>query len=104
MTRKSFGGGGHALGQRHARVVGGEVDAVAAVDLPVDVARDDVRAAVTVGDGVVIAGDDNRERAESEGGEEGEGKSGSERARGAAGEGWWRACRDQASRMQQFCR
>ncbi len=66
MTWKSFGGGGHALGQGRARVVGGKVDAVAAVDLPVDVAGDDVRAAVTVGVGVAVTGNDHREWAGSE--------------------------------------
>ena len=40
---EELGGGGNAVGEGQPGVVGGEVDAVAAVDLPVDVAWDDVR-------------------------------------------------------------
>ena len=43
MAGKKLRGGGDAARERRASVVGREVDAVAAVDLPVDVAWDDVR-------------------------------------------------------------
>ena len=46
---EELGGGGNAVGEGQAGVVGGEVDAVAAVDLPVDVAWDNVRIVLAIG-------------------------------------------------------
>jgi hypothetical protein len=78
VSGERLGGGTHALSQGSARVVGGEIDAVAAVDLPVDVTRDNVRTAIATGIcvTVAIAGDDNMMRAARREGKRLRGRSG----------------------------
>ncbi len=48
VAGEKFRGGGNPAGEGGTGVIGGEIDAVAAVDLPVDETRDDVSAAVAV--------------------------------------------------------
>ena len=66
VARQQFGSGGDATGEGCARVVGREVYTVAAVELPVDETRDDVRVAVALVTGGGVAGDDDRVRAAGE--------------------------------------
>jgi hypothetical protein len=60
VSWEELGSGGHPLSKRQTGIVGREVDAIAAVDLPVDEARDNVSGIIAVGiGGTPIARDDD---------------------------------------------